>query len=204
MGDRPLGGGVSDLLLPHDDASTPLTDEDREGLKLTFVTTRGDLNAAEQQNILQAELWAGKRKNNVLDRRFLNDLHGKMYGNVWTWSGTYRKTGKNIGVDAYHIPTDLQELIDNVGYWVENATFAPDEIAARFHHRLVYIHAYPNGNGRHARLAADLLLKEMGRPRFTWGRENLRDAGAARSKYIDSLRAADNCHYGPLLEFVRS
>lgn len=195
---------MSGPLLPHDDASTPLTDEEREGLKLSFVTTRGDLNAAEQQNILQAELWACKRKHDVLDRRFLNDLHGKMYGNVWTWSGRYRKNGKNIGVDAYHIQTDLQELIENVGYWIENRTITADEIAARFHHQLVYIHAYPNGNGRHARLAADLLLKEMGRPRFTWGRENLRDTGAARSKYIDGLRAADNCDYGPLLEFVRS
>jgi len=186
---------VSDPLLPQDEASTPLTDEEREGLKLSYVTTRGDLNAAEQDNILKAETRYLRRKTNkVLNRDFLNTLHQTMYGT----------TGKNIGVDAYRIPTDLQELLNDVRFWIENKTYEPDEIAARFHHRLVAIHPYPNGNGRHARLAADLLLKEMGQPRFTWGRKNLTDPGKTRSEYIAALRAADVHDYEKLLEFVRS
>lgn len=195
---------MSDPLLPQDDGSTPLTEEEREGLKLSYVTTRGDLNAAEQQNILKAETLAFKRNNKVLERDHLNDLHKRMFGDVWTWSGTYRATEKNIGIDPIRIQIDLQELLDDVGFWIEHQTYPPDEIAARFHHRLVYIHPYPNGNGRHARLAADILLKELGQPRFTWGRENLRDAGEARKRYIDALRAADGHDYGPLMEFVRS
>lgn len=195
---------MSDPVLPQDDASTPLTDEEREGLKLSFVTTRGDLNAAEQDNILAAESrYFRRKKNNVLNRDFLNTLHQTMYGQVWKWAGKYRTTGKNVGVDAYRIQTDLQELIDDVKFWIQNGTYEADEIAARFHHRLVAIHPYPNGNGRHARLAADLLLRELGRPRFTWGRENLTDPGKTRTEYIDALRAADGHDYRPLLEFVR-
>ena len=195
---------MSDPLLPEEDGATPLSDEEREGLKLSYVTTRGDLNGAEQQNILKARTWAQKRKNKVLTRDYLNDLHKRMYGDVWTWAGTYRTTEKSIGIDPIHIQVQLQELLDNVNYWIENETYPPDEITARFHHKLVYIHPYPNGNGRHARLAADILLKEMGQDPFTWGRANLRDAGEARKTYIDALRAADGHDITPLLEFVRS
>ena len=195
---------MSDPLLPANDGATPLTDEEREGLKLSFVTTRGDLNAAEQQNIIKARSWAFKRKNKVLNRDYLNGLHKRMYGDVWKWAGTYRTTGKSTGVDAYRIQTDLQEMRDNVSYWIEHETYPPDEIVARFHHKLVYIHPYPDGNGRHARLAADILLKEMGQKPFTWGRSNLRDAGEARKTYIDAVRAADGHDYAKLLDFVRS
>lgn len=195
---------MSDPLLPPDDGSTPLADEEREGLKPSYITTRGDLNAAEQQNILKAQQWALKRKASVLSRAYLNDLHGRMYGDVWAWAGTYRRTEKNIGVDPIRIQTDLQELLDNVSYWIEHTTFTPDEIAARFHHKLVFIHLYPNGNGRHARMAADILLKEMGAKPFTWGSANLTDPNETRIKYIAALRVADGNDVGPLLAFVRS
>lgn len=99
---------------------------------------------------------------------------------------------------------DLRELKDDCRYWIENRTYEPDEIAARFHHRLVQIHPFPNGNGRHARMATDLLLVAMRRPRFSWGRANLVDPGETRQRYVDALRAADNHDVRPLLEFVRS
>ena len=127
-----------------------------------------------------------------------------MFGNVWRWAGNFRITGKNIGIDAYRIRTDLQELINDCTYWIENDTYAPDEIAARFHHCLVCIHPYPNGNGRHARLATDLLLRTLEKERFSWGSHNLTDTGETRTQYIEALQAADRHDYGPLLAFVRS
>lgn len=195
---------MTDLLFEQNDAATPLSEEEKEGLTPSYITLRGELNEAEQANILEAEEWAFKRKRDVLDERFLNVLHKRMYGRVWRWAGEYRRTGKNIGVDAYRIPTDLRQLIDDCSFWIENETYPPDEIAARFHHKLVWIHAYPNGNGRHARLATDLLLTALGRPRFTWGRVNLVDTGETRQAYVEALRAADRHDYGPLFEFVRS
>jgi Fic-DOC domain mobile mystery protein B len=120
------------------------------------------------------------------------------------WAGTHRRSNKNIGVDAYRIPEELRLLIDNFRYWVENGTYPADEIAARLHHKLVWIDPYPNGNGRHARLANDRLLKAMDRPRFTWGSESLTDAGETRQRYVDALRAADAHDIGPPLAFVRS
>ncbi len=193
-----------DPLLPENDGQTPLSEEEREGLIPSYITLRAELNEAEQANILEAEEWAFKRTYKVLDIGFLNGLHKRMFGRVWNWACTFRTTGKNIGVDAYRIRTDLQELINDCTYWIENGTYEPDEIAARFHHRLVYIHPYPNGNGRHARLAADLLLRTLGQPRFTWGSQNLTDPGQTRTLYIETLRAADNHDYGALLAFVRS
>lgn len=195
---------MSDPLLPEGDGATPLSDEEREGLRLSYVTTRGDLNAAEQQNILEARTWARYRKNNVLSRDSLNDLHRRMFGKVWSWAGRYRQTEKNIGIEPERIQTELQELLDNVNYWIEHKVYPPDEIAVRFHHKLVCIHPYPNGNGRHARLAADILLKEMDQKPFTWGRTGLVDAGDARKAYIDALRAADGHDISRLLEFVRT
>jgi len=186
------------------DGQTPLTDEEREDLIPSYITLRSELNEAEQANILEAQEWAFKRIRNVLNEKFLNDLHKRMYGNVWRWAGKYRRTGKNIGVDAYRIPTELRQLIDDCTFWVENKTYEPDELAARFHHMLVWVHAYPNGNGRHARLATDLLLMSLGLEPFTWGRVNLVDPSETRRRYIDALRDADNHNIEPLLAFVRS
>jgi len=117
------------------DGQTPLTDEEREDLIPSYITLRSELNEAEQANILEAQEWAFKRKRNVLNEKFLNDLHKRMYGNVWRWAGKYRRTGKNIGVDAYHIPTELRHLIDDCTFWVENKTYEADDCAARFHHK---------------------------------------------------------------------
>jgi len=195
---------MTDPLVPQDDGRTELTEEEREGLIPSYITLRSELNEAEQANILDAEEWAFARKRDLLEEGFLNNLHKRMYGNVWRWAGRYRTSGKNVGIDAYRIPTELRQLLDDCRYWIENGTYEPDEIAVRFHHRIVSIHCYPNGNGRHARLAADLLLKSMGQERFSWGGENLVDVGETRERYIDALQAADEHDIGPLLEFVRS
>ena len=195
---------MTDPLDEQDDAATPLTEEEREQLIPSYITLRSELNEAEQANILEAEEWAFARKRDVLDERFLKNLHKRMFGRVWRWAGQFRQSERNIGVDAYRISTDLRQLLDDCRYWIENETFDPDEIATRFHHRLVSIHPFPNGNGRHARLAADLLLTALGRPRFSWGRVNLVDPGETRQAYVAALRAADNHDYGPLLDFVRT
>jgi Fic-DOC domain mobile mystery protein B len=195
---------MTDPLVPQDDEGTELTEEEREGLIPSYITLRSELNEAEQANILEAEEWAFVRKRDLLEEKFLNNLHKRMYGNVWRWAGRYRTSGKNIGIDAYRIPTELRQLLDDCRYWIENGTYEPDEIAVRFHHRIVSIHCYPNGNGRHARLATDLLLKSMGQERSSWGGKNLVDVGKTRERYIAALQAADGHDIGPLLEFVRS
>ncbi|MCU0989710.1 MAG: mobile mystery protein B [Xanthomonadales bacterium] len=195
---------MTDPVPEQDDANTPLTPEERDGLIPSYITLRSELNAAEQANILEAGEWALARKRNVLEERFLTNLHRRMFGRVWRWAGQFRKTDRNIGVDPYRIPADLRQLFDDCRYWIEHGTYSGDEIAARFHHRLVLIHPFPNGNGRHSRLAADLLLVKLGRPRFSWGLVNLVDATETRQRYVAALRAADHHDIGPLLEFVRS
>ncbi|MES1985906.1 MAG: mobile mystery protein B [Pseudomonadota bacterium] len=188
----------------EDDAATPLTAEEREGLIPTYITLRHELNEAEQIGIEEADRWAFGRRRNVLDEPFLKSLHRRMFGQVWRWAGAYRTTGRNIGVDAYRIGMDLHQLLDDVRYWVEHQTYPADEIALRFHHRLVAIHPFPNGNGRHARLAADLLAVHLGQPRFTWGRANLIEAKTTRHAYVTALRAADGHDIVPLLAFART
>ena len=195
---------MSDPLEPQDDAATPLTEEERAELIPNWITLRSELNEAEQANILEAEEWAFARRRDVLQQGFLIRLHQRMFGHVWRWAGQFRRTARNIGVDAYRIPTDLRLLLDDCRYWIDNESWEPDGIAVRFHHRLVQIHPFPNGNGRHSRMATDLLLVAMNRPRFTWGRTSLVDPGQTRQQYIAALRAADRHDYGPLSDFVRS
>lgn len=186
------------------DGSTPLTEEERELLIPSYITLRHELNEAEQSNILDAEEWAFLRKRDILSERFLDNLHKRMFGRVWRWAGEHRQSNKNLGIEAYRVPTELYQLLEDCSYWIDNATYEVDEIAARFHHRLVWIHAYPNGNGRHARLATDLLLVGLGHKPFSWGRVNLVDAGKTRNQYIAALRAADKHNIELLLEFVRT
>ena len=195
---------MNDPLFDCDDASTPLSRDERADLIPSYIRLRSELNTAEQANILEAELWAFRRKRDVLDERFLMSLHKRMLGGVWKWAGKFRVTERNIGVQPYRIGPDLAQHLDDVKFWIENDTYERDEIAARFHHKLVWIHPFPNGNGRHARLATDLLLQATGRARFTWGRVSLVDATETRQQYVQALRAADGHDIEPLKRFVRS
>ena len=196
---------MSDSLFdPEDDAATPLEVEEREQLIPTYITMRSELNEAEQINIADADRWAFARKRDVLDAGFLKNLHKRMFGDVWRWAGQYRTTARNIGVDAYRIGPDLAAHINDIKFWIDNETYELDEIIARFHHRLVQIHPFPNGNGRHGRLAADLLANQLGVERFTWGSKSNRDPSETRTSYVAALRAADGYNIEPLLKFVRS
>lgn len=194
---------MTDLFAQPDDA-TPLDADEREGLLQTWITTRADLNEAEQANIDAAVAWTTRRRNTeILTEGFVFELHRRMLGDVWSWAGTTRKTDKNIGVDARQIHLRLGALLRDARYWIEQKAFAPDEIAVRLHHGLVAIHPFPNGNGRHARLIADLQIEELGEPSFTWGGGTLRDIGIVRAEYIAALRAADTHDMAPLLAFAR-
>lgn len=199
---------MSDLLVDaedEDDAATPLTPEEREALIPTYITLRSELNEAEQIGIADADRWAfARRRGDVLGDGFLRQLHKRMFVDVWKWAGEFRTTPRNIGVEAWEIRPQLRQLLDNVRYWVEHQTHAPDEIAVRFHHRLVWIHPFPNGNGRLSRLAADLLAVQSGQQRFTWGSGNLVAIAELRKRYVDVLRAAGGHDIGPLMAFARS
>lgn len=194
---------MSDLF-HADDAATPLTPEERNGLIPTHVTLRGELNELEQQNILEADQWAFRRRRNVTDETFLRGLHRRMFNRVWRWAGIYRTSERNLGIESYRIQPELRQFLDDARYWIEHSTYGFDELAVRFHHRLVSIHPFPNGNGRWSRLAGDLLIVQQGKPRFTWGSTNLQAASDVRRTYINALRRADNHDIGPLLIFARS
>jgi Fic-DOC domain mobile mystery protein B len=192
------------LLDAGDDAATPLTPEERDGLIPSYISLRRELNEVEQVGIADADRWAFLRRRDVLDERFLRRLHGRMFGGVWAWAGQYRRSERNIGVDHWKIETDLHQLLGDVRYWVEHQSFLPDEIAVRFHQRLTWIHPFPNGNGRFSRLAADLLAVQLGRDRFSWGSGSLIEAAELRKCYVSALRAGDRHDFGPLLAFARS
>lgn len=195
---------MSESLILEDQDSTPLTEEEKQQLIPSYITVRSELNEAEQRNILECEAWAFKHQREVLSDAFLKQLHKRMFGNVWRWAGTLRQSERHIGVAAYRIGPALRQLIDDCRYWVDHQSYEPDEIAARFSHRLVQIHPFPNGNGRHSRIAADLLLVSLGHKRFSWGQSSLIDANETRRRYVDALHAADRHDYRLFLEFVRS
>jgi Fic-DOC domain mobile mystery protein B len=197
---------VTDLFREPEDA-TPLAAEEREQLLQSWITHRADLNRAEEVNILDGAAWArGRRRRpaDMLSTGFATLLHRQMFGDVWKWAGTWRTAARNIGVDAWRIGTDVAALLDDVRFWIEHETYPPDELAVRLHHRLVAIHPFPNGNGRHSRLMADLLVERLGRTPFSWGSGTLANAGDLRRRYVAALRAADHHDIGPLLAFARS
>lgn len=189
--------------------ATPLDADELASLIPGHITTQGELNEWEQLNIVQGEAWARKQRKEILNEAFVRQLHKQMFGETWQWAGNFRKSDKNIGVDWLKVGVELKNLLDDVRYQVEHATYSPDEIAIRFHHRLVVIHPFPNGNGRHARMMADLLAARLGQPRFTWGSRSLTDASLisatnTRHRYIAALQAADARDYAPLFAFARS
>ncbi|SRR6266849_363686 len=172
------------------------------------LATQGELNEWEQENILEARNWAlSERETKLRDpvtEAYVRELHRRMFDQTWKWAGTYRRSEKNIGVLVHEIRDRLGALLGNVKYWIENKTFSPDEIAMRFHHELTVIHAFPNGNGRHARLIADVLVVKLGQTPFSWGGKDILAAGSPRTNYLEALRSADNGEVKPLMIFSRS
>lgn len=187
----------------EDDGNTPLDLDEAADLIPKHIKIKSELDAVEQANILVAELWlSNTKRKDILSIQFILKLHKKMFNQVWQWAGTFRKTDKNIGIEPTKISTQLKQLIDDVNYQIENKTYDIAEIAARFHHRLVYIHPFANGNGRFARLITDKLLTQYNRPRFLWGNTNLQNKSEIRATYINALRAADKGNYKPLFNFL--
>ena len=197
---------MTDLFQQPDDA-TDLSPDDRKALRQTWITTRADLNKAEAQNILNGAAWTRRRRRepaDILNDEFARTLHKQMFGEVWSWAGKYRDANTNIGVDHYLIPTELPSLFSDARYWLQHKSYETDELATRLHHRLVSIHPFPNGNGRHSRLMADLLVDRLGGVPFTWGGSSLVGVSELRKSYIAALTAADKHDIEPLLRFVRS
>ncbi len=190
----------------HPSNATLLNPDETIGM-IPDLLNQSELNEWEAANILKAERWlflTSHHSKDILTIDFIKLLHKKMFDETWKWAGQFRSSEKNIGVSPYKITTALHDLLEDVVHQILNNCFSPDEIAYRFHHRLVSIHPFANGNGRHSRLMTDLLLTYMGQPRFTWDEKNLGKEGPVRKQYIDSLREADKHNYAALALFVRS
>jgi Fic-DOC domain mobile mystery protein B len=195
---------MSDLLFDDDDdANTPISPEERDQLIPSYITLRAELNEAEAANIQTALAWLRGKRDFTVDA-VLKDAHRRMFNKVWRWAGAYRTSSRNIGVPSYQIAIDVVAAATDARFWLDNCTFAPDEIALRYSHKLVSIHPFPNGNGRFSRMIADRLAIQLGQQAFSWGRINLVTPSKTRQDYVAALRAADNFDINPLLDFARS
>lgn len=187
---------------------TPLDEDEKEGLLIPTIATREELDEFEQQNIEDALQWVfniSVKAVTIVTDKFICNLHKRMYGDVWAWAGKFRRTDKNLGIDKWQIPMALKNLCDDTLYWIRNETFTADEIALRFKHRIVSIHCFPNGNGRHSRLMADVIISKVYKmPLFSWGADDLVHEADSRSYYLKSLREADKGNFELLLRFARS
>ena len=194
------------MIAGESDGNTALSHDEQADL-IPSLATKEELNEFERENILAARDWVMKARTsarNIVSDEFVRRLHFKMFDQTWRWAGQYRKTNKNLGVNFHEIAEKLAVLWGDVRFWIDNATYPADELAVRFHHRLVAIHPFPNGNGRHARLIADALLVRLGRPVLTWGQNDLSRQCDARARYLQALQAADKHDYKLLLAFARS
>ena len=196
------------LILEYIEGQTPLDEDEKEGLLIKTISTKGELDEFEQTNIQQAIEWTLKNKftkEQILTEEFILLVHKKMFDEVWEWAGYKRKSNKNIGVDKYQISIEIKNLLDDCKYWIENNTFSPDEISIRFSHRLVKIHVFPNGNGRHSRLIDDILISKLfNKPVFTWGKSDLSKKGDTRKKYLEAIYNADKELLQSLIDFSRT
>ncbi len=196
------------LDLDFADGQTPLDEDEKEGLRIPQISTRGELDEFEQNNIEQAIQWSVTKSfkpEEVFTEAFVRELHKRMYGEVWSWAGEFRKTEKNIGVDTRQIGTSLKSLLDDAKIWIEKKVYVPDELTIRFKHRLVSIHCFPNGNGRHSRLMADIIIEKiLKQPIFTWGEYEHEKKIDSRIKYLQGIKNADKGDFSSLILFARS
>ena len=190
------------------DGQTPLSVEELDGLKILSISTREELDEFEQFNIEKAIQWTFSKKiqpKDLFSEKFIKDLHKRMYGEVWKWAGSFRTSEKNLGIKSYLIPVQLKQLLDDALYWYENQIYSPDEVAVRFKHQLVSIHCFANGNGRHSRLMADLIMEKLyKKPFLTWGGSSLVKSNEKRKEYINAIKLADHQDLSQLIMFAKS
>jgi Fic-DOC domain mobile mystery protein B len=200
---------MSNFEIKYPSGATPLDPDEKAGLIPNYISTLGELNTLEQENILDALNWIEAKKSlDTLSMLTLYDLHKRMFGRVWKWAGKPRQSNKNIGVMWEQVPTELGLLLQNTKHWINNSTYPWDELAARFHHKLVWIHPFANGNGRFSRIVTDILLKQNGQAAFTWGQKTspslMETEGALRNEYLAALREADTKKITRLINFAKS
>ena len=185
--------------------ATPIDPDEALDLIPKHISTQADLNAWEEMNIVEGANWIARQKIiQGLDEGLVREMHSRMFNKTWLWAGTFRKSAKSIGIDWTQIAVALKNLLDNTAYQIENQAVPIDEIVVRFHHQLLLIHAFPNGNGRHARLIADALIVNLGGKRFSWGgNTSIATLGLTRQNYLSALRAADKGDIKPLMLFAR-
>ena len=196
------------LDLHYHRGQTPIDEEEKDDLLIRTISTRDELDEFEQANILEAIDWSSRTNHNistVLSIDFTKELHKRMFSEVWSWAGSFRKTNKNIGVDKYLIEQELYKLMDDCRFWIKSRAYQKDEIAIRYKYRMVSIHPFPNGNGRHSRICGNILISQVLKQEvFTWGGMDVINPRKARNKYLDALIQADRGDMIPLIEFARS
>jgi len=195
------------LRLEYVEGQTPISEEEKEGLKIRAIVTQNDLNQFEQLHIEKAMIWLMRtsiKPNQILSVEFIKMVHKRMFGDIWTWAGTFRNTEKNIGVSWVKISEELSKLLSDTQFWIDNKTYPADEIAIRFKHRLVSIHCFSNGNGRHSRVMADIIIQHIFQKEiFTWSNSNLYESNKVRTEYINAIKLADQGNVLRLLGFAR-
>ena len=189
------------------DNATPLDAEEQQGL-IPSIMTRTELNRLERANIDQARVWAMKPRNlqrtDLLTDAFAHELHRRMFNGVWRWAGQYRTTERNLGREVHRLTEGVHNALADAQAWLDHATYPLPEIAVRLHHQLIVIHPWPNGNGRHSRLMADIIIAARGGQELTWGvGADIGAGGDVRQHYIDAVSQADHGNYAPLLAFAR-
>lgn len=196
------------LNLEYEKGQTPLGEEELEGLLIPSITTKEELDQFEQQNIEEAIQWLMGRSlkpERIFTEKFILDLHRRMFGYVWKWAGKFRTTQKNLGVDYWQIPVELKMLLDDALTWHSQKVFDPFELAIRFKHRLVSIHCFSNGNGRHSRLMADVIIEKIYKQEFfSWGSRNPTNENESRDKYLQAVKAADQGQFSSLIKFAKN
>lgn len=196
------------LDLEYTNGQSLISEEEKEDILIPTISTRGELDEFEQANIEKAVEWSMKRRfsmNEVLSVAFTEELHKRMFSEVWGWAGSFRRTNKSIGVDKYQIEQELYKLLDDCMFWISNNVYTEDETAIRYKYRMVSIHPFPNGNGRHSRICGDILVSHiLGLPIFPWGGKRIEKSGDTRQRYLRALHRADQNDFSALLEFARS
>ncbi|HXQ81690.1 MAG TPA: mobile mystery protein B [Opitutaceae bacterium] len=193
---------------PADAGSGPIAPKEA-ALLLPSLSTRAQLDEIERLRINAARVWAMRgavlRRGDLLTEAFVRDLHRRMFGGIWRGAGRYRTNEGGKGWEARRIPGGVRMFLDDAEGWIRFSTYPVHEAAVRLHHRLRSIQPWSNGNGRHARLLADIVVASQGEEPLTWGsRSDPAGSPRAGARYLDAIRAADSGGMERLVDFARS
>ena len=173
------------------------------GLKKPEEIAISEFEGFLEAEILLAESLTAKTKFNT---KYILKIHKLALAHLYTFAGKYRNVNISKGgflfSSALHLPQSMKEFEDEVllqlpAIYSDREKLIED--VATVHAELLFIHPFREGNGRTARILANLMVRKAGYDLLEFDKIE----GEVFEQYVLAVQKASLKNYQPMAKIIR-